>query len=539
VEKQLSCLVVEFVDAGATVREPIPFDELADRVREPTAEDRQPKRIEAQHLCGKCGAPCQCSFSSRKNKWYWECDDSSCDRGFDAWDGVNEHTLDGPPCHCGMASTQRGECWVCAGTSPCTFSQHVDDGGTGAPAPAPTTGPSDAEERLFRVSRPMLEALRRLFEVAPEGRRQLGIGRDCSGEQPASWYDDMKVVKAWTIRHAERDALYASFRDQLRASTRTELRPAHAAAVEVLVAAGARRPLASANEVILLHGTQPKVVRAILKGSLDPDMAREGFFGGGTYFAEDPVKINQYVTADPRDDGLLYGKLYTKEDIVAAGDVYYAFVVRAALGDCATTRDGKVDAAGAQLFTERAAPEVMHKCCSLRGGAHALVAEAGADCKVKRYREVVVFEKDAINIEFLVAFQRAKTHCACGIPVREATVPDERVPGRERDFIACANATKGANGKWKGGCGLKTALPRCFCPKEEGGDFYAAEPYPTSNCYACRYGKCGFREVLDPSLSRPPQRPSTPPDADAYDNLNDGFLDWNEEPAADSSPEAS
>ncbi len=46
-------------------------------------------------------------------------------------------------------------------------------------------------------------------------------------------------------------------------------------------------------------------------------------------------------------------------------------------------------------------------------------------------------------------------------------------------------------------------------------------------------------KVLDPSLSRPPQRPSTPPDADAYDNLNDGFLDWNEEPAADSSPEAS
>ena len=99
------------------------------------------------------------------------------------------------------------------------------------------------------------------------------------------------------------------------------------------------------------------------------------------------------------------------------------------------------------------------------------------------------------------------------------------MPGGERHFIACANASKGANGKWEGGCGLKTALPRCFCPKTEG-DFWHAKPNPTSNCYACRYGKCGFREVLDPSLSRPQRRPSKDPDDDGNGNLNDGFVVW-------------
>ena len=537
--KTASCVVVEFEEDGTVLK--IPFDDLEERVREPTAEDLRPKRIESEHLCGKCGEPCRSVFSPDNNAWFWACDDSSCGHGFDAWDGARQqHTRGGPLCHCDEESTRRGDEWVCAATTRrCAFSQHVDDDGT-ARAPAPATGPSD-EERLFRVSGPLLEALKRLLEVSPEGRRELGIGRDCTGPIPRSYYDNLDPVDAWAIRHAERDALYASFRDQLRASTRTELRPAHAAAVEALVAAGARRPLASANEVILLHGTQPEVVLEILKGSLDPNMGRGGYFGRGTYFAEDPVKINQYVTADLRDDSLLYEKLYTKDDIVPAGTIHFALVAYAALGDCPTTRDGRVDAAGAQLFTERAVPDDYHDCCSLRGGAHALVAEAGADCKVKRHREVVVFEKNAINIAFLVAFRRAKTHCVCGIPVRKRTWADDCVPGgqRQRDFIACANSRRGANGKWEGGCGLATLLPRCFCPKPAGADFRDAEPNPTSNCYACKKRKCGFREVLDPSLTRPQRRPSKDPDDDGNGNLKD-FTVWSdEEPAADSSSEAS
>ena len=353
--KTASCVGVEF-DEDNTQQE-IPFDDLEERVREPTAEDLRPKRIESEHLCGKCGEPCRSVFSPDNNAWFWACDDSSCGHGFDAWDGARQqHTRGGPLCHCDEESTRRGDEWVCAATTRrCAFSQHVDDDGT-ARAPAPATGPSD-EERLFRVSGPLLEALKRLLEVSPEGRRELGIGRDCTGPIPRGYYDNLDPVDAWAIRHAERDALYASFRDQLRASTRTELRPAHAAAVEALVAAGARRPLASANEVILLHGTQPEVVLEILKGSLDPNMGRGGYFGRGTYFAEDPVKINQYVTADLRDDSLLYEKLYTKDDIVPAGTIHFALVAYAALGDCPTTRDGRVDAAGAQLFTERAVPD--------------------------------------------------------------------------------------------------------------------------------------------------------------------------------------
>ena len=70
----------------------------------------------------------------------------------------------------------------------------------------------------------------------------------------------------------------------------------------------------------------------------------------------------------------------------------------------------------------------------------------------------------------------------------------------------------------------------------ELGDFRDAEPNLTSNCYACKKRKCGFREVLDPSLSRP-QRP---PSKDLDKNLESDFYVWeDEEPAADSSSEAS
>ena len=40
------------------------------------------------------------------------------------------------------------------------------------------------------------------------------------------------------------------------------------------------------NEVLLIHGTKPEAVVNILEKNLDPQMAREGLFGKGVYFAE-------------------------------------------------------------------------------------------------------------------------------------------------------------------------------------------------------------------------------------------------------------
>ena len=130
---------------------------------------------------------------------------------------------------------------------------------------------------------------------------------------------------------------------------------------------------------------------------------------------------------------------------------------------------------------------------------------------VTRYRAcVVVFEKDAINIEFLVAFQRAKTHCACGIPVREATVPDERVPGRERDFIACANATKGANGKWKGVVKERRCRAHLSQRGVLRGDFYAAVRSSARRQELLSDAKCGIetgsRRPDEPPAAAPPRR---------------------------------
>ena len=173
--------------------------------------------------------------------------------------------------------------------------------------------------------------------------------------------------QAWTIRHAERDALYASFRGRpLRASTRTELRPAGAAAVVVL--AGDAVATFTRGDPALRQQSRPRDPQG---PSLDPDTAG-GFFGRRHVLCRGPRK--DPAVPPTRATTVCSTGSCTRRRTSWRRAVY---MLR---GDCATTRDGKVDAAGAQLFTERAAPEVVHKCCSLRGGAHALVAEAGADC---------------------------------------------------------------------------------------------------------------------------------------------------------------
>lgn len=83
---------------------------------------------------------------------------------------------------------------------------------------------------------------------------------------------------------------------------------------------------------------------------------------------------------------------------------------------------------------------------------------------------MVIFNKDAIDIEYLVAFRRMRNYCQCGAPF-------------EQRMVTKASPNKGRPIKW---CSARCdayqygyMLPRCLCDqpaaievKKNGGDFF-------------------------------------------------------------------
>jgi hypothetical protein len=67
-------------------------------------------------------------------------------------------------------------------------------------------------------------------------------------------------------------------------------------------------------------------------------------------------------------------------------------------------------------------------------GHYSILAECGQ--AIERFREFVVFKKQAIKIGYLVCFTRNKHYCSCGQPVRERTFFDN-VLGARRRCITC------------------------------------------------------------------------------------------------------
>jgi hypothetical protein len=228
-----------------------------------------------------------------------------------------------------------------------------------------------------------------------------------------------------------------------------------------------------------------------------------------------PVKIDQYATIDPsfcgrkRDDKVryeLHQKIFPTPDL-HPGNVHYALVCRVVLGTPSqTTRFKKW-------------PDPGH---------HAILAEIGGD--IQHFREFVIFDKDAIKIEYLAAYTYTEHYCACGIPARRRTFHEPKT-GKERPFLCCDNSKDdGASSSWTGGCGLKSSLPRCYCRKRPPRvDFCSASPDTGAGVYRCHFNKCSFRELInreDAALNESDDGLDDNRDAsdeDRYD-YNDGFL---------------
>ena len=82
------------------------------------------------------------------------------------------------------------------------------------------------------------------------------------------------------------------------------------------------------------------------------------------------------------------------------------------------------------------------------------VAETGG--VVHRFREFVVFQPDQIIVEYLVAYQRKRTLCNCGLPFLERTVINGQNRGRK-----CAFCPKDQGDETN--CGFIAVYPQCAC----------------------------------------------------------------------------
>jgi hypothetical protein len=260
-----------------------------------------------------------------------------------------------------------------------------------------------------------LRSLKALLQT--EHPEWLGKGKDVSKKYGP--YDSLKLACAWKVDHPSNLEKYTA--GVKRVQKEMELlrkkgkdvdkvpglpvRTARAAAEGFAMKAGA-------NEAILLHGTSPDRLLALLSTGLNERYSGTGAgtaFGDGVYLAEDVGKTDQYVGADSAFDpsSELHKRLYGRT-VRHPGDVFYVLVVRAALGfPVRTQKTGPKATSMDNLtpifpigFRELSAvpgvtPPIVH---------HSLIAELGA--AIVRYREFVLFHSEYVHIDYLIAYHR-------------------------------------------------------------------------------------------------------------------------------------
>ena len=129
-----------------------------------------------------------------------------------------------------------------------------------------------------------------------------------------------------------------------------------------------------ANEVFLFHGTDPQLAKVIAKHRFDERMANlSGLYGGGSYFAENSCKSNQYARTP-----------------TAAGE-HAIMYCRVAMGDAFRT--------SSQLKNRRRAPD---KPGGGGGTFDSVLASGGAQV----HREFIVYDRNQVYPEFIVYYTR-------------------------------------------------------------------------------------------------------------------------------------
>jgi len=255
------------------------------------------------------------------------------------------------------------------------------------------------------------KSLQRMLHVSDP--RLLATGRDVASY--GRKYTRLEAAFMWKILAPERSKAFDLQRDVMaRDRSRAEKQGVSVPKLRSLLSDVGRllpEPL-QADDGWFLHGTKPEHVLAIVSSGLNERMCK-GLFGQGVYLAEHPAKADQYATPDSTycAEGLqdLHRRLYRAGTATRhlGEDLFYMFIVRAAMGITVRTKDGQtdLDRPSRQVFAaadRRELAEIPGMDPPLR--FHSLVVELGG--KVSRFREFVHFNSARFNVEYLVAYRR-------------------------------------------------------------------------------------------------------------------------------------
>jgi len=268
------------------------------------------------------------------------------------------------------------------------------------------------------------ETLARTLIPPEETQSTLTLGKDVREAHP---HTELILRHAWKIAYSDRSPVIKGYlvhkeivRLQLQAVEAHRKEPVSTRLDSILSELDLDD---SCNQRLLLHGTKPRHVEAILDVGMDEKRTMRGAFGYGVYLAEDPSKTNQYVEVDTAHsaDAVvsgLHNALYRHNGVPHPGRVYYTFVCHAILG-CPMYTKGPMRTPkscigptpscdpGRDVFVNRRRRELTPVPGSKPPCAHhSLIVLAGEDSHVKRHREFILFDGRSILPVFLLAYAR-------------------------------------------------------------------------------------------------------------------------------------
>ncbi len=215
---------------------------------------------------------------------------------------------------------------------------------------------ADSDMSLVNVcdDRECIKSLNKMLESSHIGTG----GRDQGEVWPR--YSRLEIIKAWRVQNCGLWRKYIHARQRVLSLLQDRLpcvriRKALHSAGKGLAGSPVNH---SANEVRLLHGTDPQNLMGILHNGLNERMSGRGagsVFGEGIYLADDAAKADQYSKVEEssyQESNIRHKLLFPKADSFSRG-MHYVLVCRAVLGFPIRSLDGikaTTPVAGAPIF---------------------------------------------------------------------------------------------------------------------------------------------------------------------------------------------
>jgi len=271
----------------------------------------------------------------------------------------------------------------------------------------------------------LLRDLSRVLVPPDETRATLGVGRDADKTRRGK-YTKLQLQKAWRlvlpmlkrIYDVKLEAIQLEMRDIEEAGNPKVETPTPT----LLDWASKEFDLDwRCNEKLLLHGTTPQVIEAILKRGLDERYTAVAAFGFGVYLADDPSKTDQYCRADTAttsrsDTQSLHQILFKDGKTPFKEDVFYMLICRTLLGYPIYTKgpQGMPKSVTGPIPTCEPGHDVYvnglkRQLKSVPGTVcpyHSLIVMKGTDSAVLRHQEFIVPDGKCVLPVYLVAYTR-------------------------------------------------------------------------------------------------------------------------------------